>query len=277
MQEVVVKVQDDHADLIAPYPALAANVANVKKIHLEIKALDVVRDGLTDGTTTGKTNARTALIETTSDICGLLLEFANDTNNAELAGAVDYKISDIRRFSDTQLETFPNVILGKLQLHLPGLSNYSLTQASVDDLETKINTYKEKKPAPRTLISQRSTHTKNMASLFTRMKQLLKSTDRLMKPLKQTQPDFYNLYKAARVIVDRGGKHSESGEEKAALTTRKPGTVDKTATPPAGLSGLELFMSGAAASEQVREDKTPSSPPPNPDAVLLNGSPELSA
>jgi len=70
-------------------------------------------------------------------------------------------------------------------------------------------------PETREKLAISSTATKNINTLIAEISKLQRvKLDRLIAGLADTNPDFYQQYKNARKIVDRGGRHEpEEGEK----------------------------------------------------------------
>lgn len=205
MHAAVIKVFDDHPALTATIPALTGNITEIKALHAAIKLADTERETLKDGSADAKKAAREALAQKAYQVSSLLLDFALARNDRELAGVVDYTATKFKRFSETEIETVSQVVLDQLRALLPLLTDYNLRQADVDDLQAKLDAYASRKTTPRNRNNQRKHLTDELSGQFDRMQELIRSCDRLMLSLQPTEPRFFNLYKAARIIVDRGG------------------------------------------------------------------------
>lgn len=211
MHEAVIKVFNDHPDKTATIPLFFTKVSQVKDLHALIKATDLKIVKLDTGVTDAKKSAKTELGSTAHAISQSLLEYANEEDNEELAGAMKFNATDFRRFSDSEMETRATAVLDKLRELLPFLGDLNLKQPDVDDLQAKLDLYVAKKTNPRNRSNVRKELNASMEGYFRRMTKLLESCDRYALRMKKDFPEFFNVYTAARVIVDRGGSHASNG------------------------------------------------------------------
>jgi hypothetical protein len=262
MHDAVVDFFDKNSDKIAQIVALATKADQIKTLHLAIKQTDEDREALTDGTAQVKDKARKELAHKTHEVCSLMLVFANDAGDLELAGAVGYNSTAISRFTDMEMETIPKVILNRLKASLPLLGNYGLTQADADDLQAKIDHYKLKKISPRNKKGDRKLLTGQLNGQFKTMTILLKQADKLMVKFKKSDADFYHRYKTARVVFNLRARSA------ATDPAQQAGTSSKMVS--AASSELEKW-GPAVPMEPLREVKT-ASPAPSHDNSDPNGS-----
>ena len=227
MHEAVIRVFDDHPVQTALIPVLSSKAAQVKTLHTTIKTLATDRLKLKSGVTVAKKSAKKALGSTTFAISQSLLEFARLRDDQELAGAMNYTATSFYRLSDAEIETVARVVLDKLKELLPLLTDLNLKQTDVDDLQAKLDLYVARKSTPRNRSNQSKDLTGRLSELFFDMAELLKSCDRMVLRLKDSEPQFYNVYTSARLIVDRGGSQAP------ASTGNSSGVADSSDETPA--------------------------------------------
>ncbi len=86
---------------------------------------------------------------------------------------------------------------------LPSLADYGVTQAKLNVLSKKIEAFRKAHPAPRQRVNAGRAATKQLADLFTDLSALLRNrADRLVVQFRESAPEFYNEYQAARTVVN---------------------------------------------------------------------------
>jgi len=84
------------------------------------------------------------------------------------------------------------------------VAEYGVTEEQIEDLKADLNRFLEMNGEPRAYQIASVQATKSLAELFSEAHDILTTKlDKVMKIFKRRDPDFYNGYLAARVIVDR--------------------------------------------------------------------------
>ena len=115
-------------------------------------------------------------------------------------------------------------------------ADYNITQAKLTALTKKITAFEKQSPKPRQGVTKRSAANKAARRFLKQGRALLNGPiDKLMGQFRDTQPEFYAEYKAARKIVKPPPRSHEQPaavllNSRAANGTSAPGTV---ATPEA--------------------------------------------
>jgi hypothetical protein len=165
------------------------------------------------GIAEGKRRKRVAMVEAAHAIAGDLHALAVKNGDADLEAKTDYELSDL-------LETTQNLV-GPLCQNIHGYavtnaaalaSDYGTTAADVTDLQTKITAYNPDIAKPREAIVARKDVTGDIAADEKTADAILnKELDKAMKKFKVKNPDFFNEYTSARMIIDLGHGPKENG------------------------------------------------------------------
>ena len=148
-----------------------------------------------------------------SSLHGVAVE--NDLH--DLAVATDISRTDITRGSAT------NVINRCREFHklaaenIDVLADDDVTAGDVTALKKAIDTFEGLQTKPRKTKATGKAATNKLDSLFGQLTKLFnKRLDKLAAKFKKTAPEFYNAYKASRVIVDPAVAKAKKDEEKKA-------------------------------------------------------------
>jgi hypothetical protein len=125
------------------------------------------------------------------------------------------------------LKKTPDPILYDIGVLLLGLANpvktdlikYAIIEADFTAISNLLATFKLAYAQPRVATAVAKVSTGNISEVFTSLDKLLKDEiDELMLPFQFSQPDFYNAYKNARIIINYSGRGKAKPEIPAVLT-----------------------------------------------------------
>ncbi|MGD9931963.1 MAG: hypothetical protein AB7U05_18230 [Mangrovibacterium sp.] len=158
------------------------------------------------GLTNNKAMLKEQLINSVSKVVSGLLAFATATKDKVLLKRVNYKPYMLQK-PDPVLADIARLILHEALPLQSDLEKYFVSGADLTQLETLIAQFVESIPQKRVALNFSKVSTRNIADVFMATDKLLKTEiDILMMPFQFTQPDFYNTYKNARLIVSYTGR-----------------------------------------------------------------------
>jgi hypothetical protein len=173
-------------------------VKNIKKLS-EAQELDY------KGKTETKATLKSALADKTMDVVRRVVAYANVNDLYELKQEVDYTESDLMKAADTNLRTICQVVKDRALSVLPELATYGVTQAMLDELQTAIEDFFAEISSPREGIISRKNATSALKEEFKKADEILYTKlDKLVGILKTGNPEVYNSYVNARIIIDLG-------------------------------------------------------------------------
>lgn len=195
----------DNAAIVATVPAFetALNVFNVKLSAIIAAAQQ--EDLVTKGITVDKSLAKNSLCRLITDIAAPIFAYASATSNNKLKQEVNFSYSDLLRTKDDIMAPRCQNIKDLCTENLSALKPYGITAAGLDALQTEIDNYQVKVPAPRNSAAQKKTIRENIKSLIKEADMVLKEQlDKTIVGFKASNPDFVSTYKANRVTIDPG-------------------------------------------------------------------------
>jgi len=213
MYNAVEAVFKSNASIVAELPALG-------EVHIDLKGLVVEIDSkngellkATDGKTSIKSKAIDELIGAILPVANAAAAYATRNKLLELKALADVTETRLKRLSHAELPVRVRNIKVGAQGVLAALASYGITQANLDLVDAKLAGMKTAAENKDVGFTDRSAIREALYGLFDKADDLLNDeADRIVGVLKETKPNFYNQYFAARVIKDLGGKRG-GGEE----------------------------------------------------------------
>jgi len=204
---------DQHASLFAQLEPLVNAQQQLKKGIVMIGEYRQVQEAKTAGLTKDKTELRNDLIPIILQVSSALKAYAVTVSNNELMVKCDYAESDLIRSSDPILADIGNLILGLATPLKAELSKFFVSETELNELDRLLTAFKLSIPKRRVASTTSKVSTVNIRKVFNAQDLLLKEQiDVLMQPFRFTQPDFYNAYRNARLIVDYAGRGAAKTE-----------------------------------------------------------------
>jgi hypothetical protein len=191
----------------------------------EIAIKDQEKGVLTRGKTHVKRQSSKKLIESVMIISGAMMTYAVINNNLELQALSNIKKSYLKKERDTELAQRAEQIATAAQEHINKLAEYGITSDHLSELQGQITAYRSAMDDQESSMASRVSVRATVITLFQEADNILKlQLDPLMETVKPLNIEFYNAYKAARVIKDlRGGGRKQAAaavlEESATAST----------------------------------------------------------
>ena len=153
-----------------------------------------------------KALALDSMIEQTLRVAGVVMAYAEATNNQALAEAMNLVPSELRRYRDSVVAERCQGVHTEATTNLAAIATYGIVAADLTSLLTAIDAYVALIPRPRTMITVRKGATNEIGLLVRDTMRLLdRRMDMLMRGFMISHPDFFRQYTDARIIVDQGG------------------------------------------------------------------------
>jgi len=184
------------------------------KIQL-VRDLRQIQEKDNTGVTKRKGNVRKQMEEKGMNVIRKLVMYAVATENTELDANINYTASDLSLASENRVADIIRLVYETANAHKSELAAYGVTDEMLELLLTLHQQFLVAMPETREKITLSSTATKNINTLITEISDLQRTKlDRLIAGFADTNPDFYQQYKNARKIVDRGIRHEPEEEGK---------------------------------------------------------------
>ncbi|MCU4156632.1 hypothetical protein J1N10_11650 [Carboxylicivirga sp. A043] len=180
----------------------------------EIDGVYQIQQGNTTGSTQLKQQAEKEMIDATVKLAAAMYVYAQIEGKPDLLVACKVSPSLLGAMSAEKLKiTCTNVYTQGAQLG-DALVDYGQSVEDVSQLKNEIDEFATVIAAPRNAIVTRAQARQELDVLMKEANDLLRNkADKLIELLKASKPKVYNIYKAARVIVDlRAGSKLEEEE-----------------------------------------------------------------
>ena len=194
--------------------SLFTQIAELAAAHQRLKAglqlIDDNRQGQeanSSGLTESKTELRYKLIWLILQFSSALMAYATAVGNLELKKKAKYVPSELDVIADSIVFDI-GTLLFKLAVPIKSeLGKYFVGEGEFTAMENLLAGFKSAIPQRRVAKSVSKTSTGNISKVFKMVDKLLREEiDSYMRPFQFTQPDFYNAYKNARLIVGYTGR-----------------------------------------------------------------------
>ncbi len=214
---------ENHATVIDAILPLKSARTELKQIIVNLGNAVQKQSTNISGYTEEKKQRRQKMTDQTFVVGQLVSAFAIAKNMIALDGDVNYSITTLNRMSDDEVGEICNKVYLKAKEHLADLADYGITTAVLNELKELIDNYNSKTQLNKVTLEQKSEQTKIIAQLIKEGKALLtNSFDKLMLILRNTNPEAYNAYVAARNSMPKRHAKKSNGEvteEEAGILT----------------------------------------------------------
>jgi hypothetical protein len=167
--------------------------------------------------------ARNLLGDTAAEIAAAVFAYAEENDDAELAGRVDFSRSDIIQGRDTAVVARCREIHAAATEHLADLADAGVTAAKLTALKKQTDAFEGLQTKPRQNQAKRSAATRLMPTLINKADRVVnRRLNKLVVQFKATAPEFYNAYQTAVSIVDAGTGHGTNGKANGNGSTPAP-------------------------------------------------------
>jgi len=215
----------EHYDGTKSLTTLPALEQGVEELRDVLAAIDVQSKKQADssGAALAKKTALLTLGDAAYEVARAVRACAADVGNDTLTGQVTFSRVALIRGADKTVIDRAELVRDAAAESIALLADYGVTPVKVTALTKKIDAFRKAQPAPRQRVNKSSAAMKALRKLFKSTRTLLNERlDGLMVQYKTSNPEFFNQYNSARVLVTAGarGKHSgqtEGGESSAKL------------------------------------------------------------
>jgi hypothetical protein len=205
-------VYDRIADLKALVNRLVAGIELIQALH-QVQTLDT--KGITINKNTIASNLRTSV----GKVSKAVVAYAIFKKDKKLENKVDFKGSELDGWENALISNA--AILYDIALPLKDqLVNLQITEADIEAVNANRLQFLGVMYEPRFATGQKKAATQSIRRKFREMDSLLHTEiDPAMRIFETSEPDFFDQYRNARIIVDRGGRKTKNN------TTVIEGTV----------------------------------------------------
>lgn len=214
MFESVYLVLTNHSQIFSQLTDLVANQQRLNDGIQQIAQYRQVQETDNSGLTETKIGLRANLITRELQLSAALKSYAISTNNKELKTKADYTKSNLSQAADPVLYDIGILLVNLATPLQPELNKYFITPEKLAEANTLLADFHAAIPQKRVANSVSKVSTLNIGEIFNAISKMLKEeTDVLMLLFAESEPDFYNAYKNARLILDYTGRGKTKTEE----------------------------------------------------------------
>ncbi|MBI3417270.1 MAG: hypothetical protein HY043_18420 [Verrucomicrobia bacterium] len=207
-----VLAKPDYASLWDDIPAFTDSVDKLDaKITQINQQSQIAENG--SGAADAKKLARATLCKSVCEVMGAVQVYAAKNADAELGAKVGYAPSKVVAGKITEVIARCRTIWTAANDNADALTDLGITAAKLTALKKAIDAFDKLKNAPREDQSERSAAGKLLPVAIGEAVAILgDELDGLMPQFQDANPNFYNGYFAARVVVDLRGGHADKAQ-----------------------------------------------------------------
>lgn len=186
--------------MVTLYNELLALIAQIKATDQEFKTLHA-------GKTNAKDDAKEELIDVLLMLANALFVFGQRSRNEELTALSRVSKTSLNRMRENDLAIKAATIKDALTANLSLLDQYMVTADKITLLGESLSAFQSAADTKDTGFANRVAAREKLENLFEEAENLLTGQiDGMMEHFKNSDPDFYNAYFAARVIKNLGNR-----------------------------------------------------------------------
>jgi hypothetical protein len=211
MYSATAKVLSDNDTKISAVPALANAFGRFEGLLSQIRDKDKERSSKTPGKVAAKDEAEDALVMATIIVSSALAAFARVKGNAQLREAAHVTESTLRTVRMNEQLNIARVTYDLAKANAMELVGFGVSQTMLDDLKSRIAAYELAMKDVSSGMAERTGAKTAVSELFVQAYDVLKQElDPLMQIFRVTDPEFFNDFRAARVVKDIGVRHTKN-------------------------------------------------------------------
>jgi hypothetical protein len=209
----VEKVWDNNRQIWESSPVFTDVYNEVTGLVRQINPVNIAATVSTSGITDDKNSLKAELAEEDYRIASAIYFYASRTGNATLRAKVDYTENDLGDARQDNLVKMTKNIADTAEEYLSELAPQGIVAEDIEALRLLADRYEKAIPEGRATVADRMVSGEKLAELIAQTEDLLKhQADRLMEQYRKPNPDFYNAYFNARIVIDYGTRHEKKEE-----------------------------------------------------------------
>jgi hypothetical protein len=204
MFEAALNVLDENNSIWSGRPAFADAVTRAEAGTTDIRSTTGQQQSPTTGITGDKAQARNDLEEILLVVADQVAAFAAKSGDNDLGAKVELSKSSVDRLTDSDFVLAAKRVSQAANSNSAALAAYGVTAAELTALDAATAKFDGMKGSTRGAIVDRKVATMSLPERIGSVRSIFRNEiDKMMTAFKKTNPDFYNGYFAARIIVNR--------------------------------------------------------------------------
>jgi hypothetical protein len=191
------------------WSGMAPFASAVQELKANIDAIDSTaqkQETPVSGAVQDKLDARDALEDVMFLICQALAVLAHLSNDHDLEALVELTPSRLDKLGGQELANRATTVLARANTMKTELATLQVTQANLDEFSQALAAFETGRAKPRAAVVERAVQTESLPNLVNATSKILRNKiDLMMNLFRRSHPEFVAAYRAARVIIDRGG------------------------------------------------------------------------
>lgn len=209
MYKSVEAVLSQHEDIVNTMPALSEINGKFRSLLKEIIERDYRHATVKQGSTAAKNSALDSITATTLTFANALYALGRKTENEQLKAECRTSISELEHKREQDLEQYCRRIGELARNNAEELAPYCITKKQIDSFSKATETFRDLVEQKNQKFTESKATREALDEMFKKMGEMLREDmDRLLEMLRDTHPDFYRQYTAARNIRDIGSSHA---------------------------------------------------------------------
>lgn len=204
MQDAVILYMDSNVQKWSSIPKVAEVKNELSSINLQIEEAQAAQSAAQVVVGIGK-KALKGIIAEKADILNDIVEaYASMNDMPELESRMADSASSLLRMRNKDFVVKVKEIVGETETYKEVLTaEWGLSEEQVTDIKSDMNRFHQLSGMPRAYQISSKQATSDLETLFSQASDILNNRlDKVMKIFKRRDPNFYNGYIAARIIVD---------------------------------------------------------------------------
>jgi hypothetical protein len=161
----------------------------------------------TTGLTEDKEASRADLEDRLIGLAAQLSAYAAKSGDHHLGAQVEMTRSSLDRLSESDLLQTAKRVADTGTDNFAALADYGVTKAELQALNDARTKFQDIKGSPRDAVVGRKVATMSLPAAIVSVRSIFRNEiDKMIIPFRATDPDFYNAYSTARIIVNRAAK-----------------------------------------------------------------------
>ncbi|OON69767.1 hypothetical protein [Hymenobacter sp. CRA2] len=188
--------------------ALQLALAELQQLTNDLGPLRQQTQRLSKGKTAAKTDRRELLATSAGEIAGDLYAYGTALKDRTIQAAANHSYGTLINLRATALTDAAQDLLDLANAHTKPLEDYGVTPERLQELQDALTAFQGSKNDPRQQISDAKAARLAIKAKFSDLATLLEDRlDRSLRKYARSHPEFYQRIQAARLVIDRKGKH----------------------------------------------------------------------